>query len=610
MTKQHKEISEKYQLLDEIEHVLKRPGMYIGSTKPHTASEWILTDGMYEKEELTYNPGFLKLFDEIISNSVDEHKRHGKLNLIKVHVTGTTISVLDNGGIPVIKHTEHKQWIPEMIFSNLRAGSNFDDDESRVVAGTNGIGATAVNIFSKRFVVETADGKNRFLQIFTDNMSKKTDPKVTPMTQSFTEITYEPDLDRFGLTTIDEAHVKMMRKRVIDIAASNPGLRLEFNKEKFKFKTFKEYVDTYVQDSIWEKSKDWEIAIGVSKDGFQSVSFVNSIETKEGGTHENYILYQAVETIRAMIKKKHKVEVKPAEIRAHMFLFMNCTIVNPAFDSQTKTRLITEPKDFGTTHKVSDKFNKALFESEVVQSLLDWIEQKKAAEERTELRKLNKSLGTAKVLKLIDAKGRDRQRCVLGIFEGNSAVSAVRKFRDPQMFGAFPLRGKFINVSEMTNTEVIKNDEAVQLMASLGIKFGEYPSALRYGKIYLYTDADPDGDHISASIINFFNKYWPDLINQGRVFKVMTPLVVAKKGKETILFYSDEEFVAWEKKNKAKAWEIEYKKGLAALESPEYSQIIHNPVLVKLVNDEKSMKSLQEWFGPDPTVRKQKLLNH
>lgn len=419
MTKQHKEISEKYQLLDEIEHVLKRPGMYIGSTKPHTASEWILTDGMYEKEELTYNPGFLKLFDEIISNSVDEHKRHGKLNLIKVHVTGTTISVLDNGGIPVIKHTEHKQWIPEMIFSNLRAGSNFDDDESRVVAGTNGIGATAVNIFSKRFVVETADGKNRFLQIFTDNMSKKTDPKVTPMTQSFTEITYEPDLDRFGLTTIDEAHVKMMRKRVIDIAASNPGLRLEFNKEKFKFKTFKEYVDTYVQDSIWEKSKDWEIAIGVSKDGFQSVSFVNSIETKEGGTHENYILYQAVETIRAMIKKKHKVEVKPAEIRAHMFLFMNCTIVNPAFDSQTKTRLITEPKDFGTTHKVSDKFNKALFESEVVQSLLDWIEQKKAAEERTELRKLNKSLGTAKVLKLIDAKGRDRQRCVLGIFEGN-----------------------------------------------------------------------------------------------------------------------------------------------------------------------------------------------
>jgi DNA topoisomerase-2 len=607
MTKQNKEISEKYQLLDEIEHVLKRPGMYIGSTKPHTAQEWILKDGMYEKEELTYNPGFLKLFDEIISNSVDEYKRTGKVTTIKVMVVSDTISVFDNGGIPVIQHTDHKQWIPEMIFSNLRAGSNFDDDESRIVAGTNGIGATAVNIFSTKFMVNTADGKNQFVQVYTDNMSKKTQPKVSGSSRSFTEITYTPDLKRFGMDSIDDAHIKMMRKRVIDIAACNPGLRLEFNTEKFRFKTFKEYVDTYVKDCVWEKSKDWEIAIGVSKDGFQSVSFVNSIATKEGGTHENFILYQAVEAIRAMIKKKHKVEVKPAEIRAHMFLFMNCTIVNPAFDSQTKTRLITEPKDFGTTHKVSDKFNKALFESEVVQSLLDWIEQKKAAEERTELRKLNKTLGTAKILKLIDAKGRDRNKCVLGIFEGNSAVSAVRKFRDPQIFGGFPLKGKFINVSEMTNAEVIKNDEAVQLMGALGIKFGEYPSSLRYGKIYLYTDADPDGDHIAASLLNFFDKYWPDLINHGRIFRVMTPLVVAKKGKETLLFYTDAEFSAWEKKH-AKGWDIEYKKGLAALEDEEYKEIIHKPVLLKLSNDDNYKQSLQDWFGPDPSVRKEKLL--
>lgn len=608
MTKEHKEISGKFQLLDEIEHVLKRPGMYIGSTKPHTAQEWILKDGMYEKEELTYNPGFLKLFDEIISNSVDEYKRNNKITAIKVTVTNNTISVLDNGGIPVIQHIKHKQWIPEMIFSNLRAGSNFDDDESRIVAGTNGIGATAVNIFSNKFIVNTADGKKQFSQTFTDNMSKKTTPVISAASKNFTEIVYSPDLSRFGLTEIDDSHIKMIRKRVIDIAASNPGLKIEFNTEKFKFKTFKDYVDTYVKDSVWEKSKDWEIAIGVSKDGFQSVSFVNSIETKEGGTHENFILYQVVEAIRALIKKKNKVDVKPAEIRAHMFLFMNCTIVNPAFDSQTKTRLITEPKEFGTTHKISDKFNKAIFESDVVQSLLDWIEQKKAAEERTELRKLNKSLGTAKVLKLIDAKGRDRNRCILGIFEGNSAISAVRKFRDPQTFGAFPLRGKFINVSEMTNTEVIKNDEAVQLMGSLGIKFGEYPSDLRYGKIYIYADADPDGDSISSLLINFFDKYWPDLINQGRIFRVMTPLVVAKKGKETLLFYTDVEFLAWEKKNKAKNWEIEYKKGLAALENEEYREIIHKPVLVKLQNDPLYKESLQNWFGPDPTVRKEKLL--
>jgi DNA topoisomerase-2 len=608
MTKEHANISKKYQMLDEIEHVLKRPGMYIGSTKPHTGMEWILNDGLYEKEELTYNPGFLKLFDEIISNSVDEHKKNSKLNRIVVTVTDKTVRVLDNGGIPVIQHTETKKWIPEMVFSHLRSGSNFNDAEERQGGGTNGVGASIVNIFSTQFVVATSDGQNSFLQTFTNNMGKRTVPKIIKSSQRYTEITYQPEIARFGLTEIDATHIKMLRKRAIDVAAANPGLLVEFNKEKFKFKTFKEYVDLYTPNSVWEKSKDWEIAIGVSKDGYQSISFVDSIETKDGGTHEQYILNQVIEQLRVLIKKKHKVEVRPSEIRNHMFLFINCTVINPAFASQTKEKLITEPKEFGTSHSVTDRFAKAVFTSEIIESLLDWIDQKKAAEEKANLRKLNKSLGTAKVLKLIDAKGKDRNKCILGIFEGNSAVSAVRQFRDPQTFGAFPLRGKFINVSELTNSEIIKNEEAVQLMASLGIKFGEDPTDLRYGKVYFYTDADPDGDHIAASLLNFFDKYWPDLVNQGRIFKVMTPLVVAKKAKETLLFYTDEDYVAWEKKTHAKGWEVEYKKGLAALEDIEYKEILHKPMLVRLQNDKDYMSSLVGWFGPDPSIRKQKLL--
>jgi len=604
----NKDIGKKYQLLDEIEHVLKRPGMYIGSTKPHTGNEWILEDGVYEKYELTYNPGFLKLFDEIISNSVDEHKRSGKINTIKVTTTLDTITIWDNGGIPVVQHPQHKVWIPELIFSNLRAGSNFNDDEGRTVAGTNGVGASLVNIFSKRFVIDTADGKNRLLQTFTNNMANRTPAKISRSSQGFTEITYVPDLARFEMKEINASNWKMMRKRVIDIAAANPGLKLEFNGEKFKFKTFKEYVDLYVKDSIWEKSKDWEFAMGVSKEGYQSISFVNSIQTKDGGTHEAYILNQVIEYLRTMIKKKHKVEVKPSEIKNHLFLFINCTVLNPAFSSQTKEKLITEPKDFGTKHDVTEKFAKAVFTSEVIQSLLDWIEQKKNADERAELRKLNKSLANTKVLKLIDAKGKDRNKCVLGIFEGMSALSAVRKFRDPQNFGAFPLKGKFLNVSEMTNSGVIQNDEVVQLMASLGIKLGEEPKDLRYGKVYIYTDADPDGDSIAALLINFFNKYWPELFDQGRIFKVMTPLVVAKKGKEVKPFYSNEEYSVWEKKSGSKGWDVEYKKGLAALEDVEYRDIIHSPVLVKLQNDKLYKDSLSDWFGSDSEPRKEKLL--
>ena len=604
----NKEIGKKYQLLDEIEHVIKRPGMYIGSTKPHTSNEWILEDGAYQKYELTYNPGFLKLFDEIISNSVDEHKRSGKINTIKVTTTSDTITVWDNGGIPVVQHPDHKVWIPELIFSNLRAGSNFNDEEGRTVAGTNGVGASLVNIFSKKFVIDTADGKNRLLQTFTNNMSTRTPAKISRSSQGFTEITYVPDLARFEMTDINTSNWKMMRKRVIDIAAANPGLKLEFNGEKFKFKTFKEYVDLYVKDSVWEKSKDWEFAMGVSKDGYQSISFVNSIGTKDSGTHETYILNQVIDYLRTMIKKKHKVEVKPSEIKNHIFLFINCTVLNPAFSSQTKEKLITEPKDFGTQHTVTEKFAKAVFTSEVIQSLLDWIEQKKNADERAELRKLNKSLGNTKVLKLIDAKGKDRNKCVLGIFEGMSALSAVRKFRDPQNFGAFPLKGKFINVSEMSNSNVIQNDEAIQLMASLGIKLGEEPGDLRYGKVYIYTDADPDGDSIAGLLINFFNKYWPELFSRGCIFKVMTPLVVAKKGKEVIPFYSNEEYSVWEKKTGAKGWDTEYKKGLAALEDFEYREIIHNPVLIKIQNDKLYKDSLNDWFGTDSAMRKEKLL--
>jgi DNA topoisomerase-2 len=306
--------------------------------------------------------------------------------------------------------------------------------------------------------------------------------------------------------------------------------------------------------------------------------------------------------------KKYKGDTKPAEIRNHMFLFLNCTIINPSFSSQTKEKLITEPKDFQTAHKVSEKFAKAIFASEVVQSLLDWIEQKKQAEEKAELRKLNKSLSTAKVLKLIDAKGRDREKCSLGIFEGMSALSAVRKFRDPQTFGAFPLRGKFLNVAELKHAEVIKNEEVVQLMASLGIKLGEDARHPRYGKILIYTDADPDGDSIAGMLINFFARYWPELFAHDRVFKVMTPLVVAKKGKEVLPFYSNEDYQKWEKKTGAKGWNVEYKKGLAALEDDEYKEIIHNPVLVKIDNDGSYKESLNNWFGNDSSIRKEKLL--
>lgn len=615
-----KRIEQKYQKLTDIEHVLLRPFMYIGSISPHKGEQYLYDGERIWNEEVEYNPGFIKLFDEIISNSVDEHRRNPKLNKIEVTVDlhRDEITIRDNGGIPVTKHPVHKEWIPEMIFSNLKAGSNFDDTEKRTVAGTNGVGSTLTNIFSKRFSVSTCDGKNRLDQVFSNNMHDRTKASVYPANRGFTEISYEPDLKRFGMDQIDDTSLLIMFKRCLDVAACNNKLTVVFNwverDEKtrtytLRFKSFEEYIKLYSQEFFYEESKDWKIAFAKADGGFTNVSFVNSVQTKDGGTHVEYIVNQLIAELRELIRKKHKVDVKPNDIRNYLSVFIDCTIINSSFSSQTKEKLITEPKEFGTKHELSDKLIKAVFKSEIIASVLDWVEKKALAQERAELRKLNNALDKTKIPKLIDAQRKgDRGPCILGIYEGLSALSAVRKFRDTQTQGAFPLKGKFLNVSEMKSADIIKNDEAVQLMASLGLRLGEEPTGLRYGRIYIYTDADPDGNSIAALLINFFNRFWPELFEQGRVYKVMTPLVVAKKGKESLNFYTNAEFDKWQEKNSARGWNVEYKKGLAALEDSEYEEIIRNPKVVQLLNDKSYKDSLDVWFGADSAPRKERIL--
>ena len=607
-------IEKKYQKLTDTEHVLLRPGMYIGSIKPQTEEVYLLDKRSYRftPKEITYNPGFLKLFDEIVSNSVDEHKRNRKLNQIKININLETnyISIWDNGGIPVEIHKEYDEWVPEMIFSNLKTGSNFDDTEDRIVVGTNGVGSTLTNIFSKEFVIDTCDGKKRFTQTFKDNMSSRTKPKIKNQKRGFTEITYLPDFERFGMKKIDKASLLMIEKRLYDLAASNPKLKITLNDEVISFRNFKAYAEMYTTPVFYEESKNWKIGIGHSNSGFKAVSFVNSVETKDGGTHVNNVSWQITQFLREKIKRKHRVDVKPNELRQHLFLFIDCTIINPAFSSQTKEKLITQPSEFGSTHELSERTLRQVLNSEIIQSVLDWIQRKKAAEERAKLRKLNKGLDKKKVVKLIDAKKRgDRSKCTLAIFEGDSASSAFRRYRDPQTQGAFPLRGKFINVREIADSKVVQNKEVQSLMAAIGLKIGHEPKDLRYGKILLYTDADVDGNSISALLINFLGKYWPELFEEGRVCKVETPLMVAKKGKETLSFYSDEEYKEWETKQRSlKSWDIEYKKGLAALEDEEYKEIIKNPQVFILTKDNEFDSTLDIWFSKDSTPRKKKIL--
>jgi DNA topoisomerase-2 len=607
-----KNIEQKYRKLSDIDHCLERPGMWVGSIKPKQ-EDYHLHDGeKFVKRSVTYNPAFLKIFDEIVSNSIDEHRRNSKLNEVRVTVDpdAGSIKIWDNGGIPVVMHAEHNEWIPEMIFSNLKAGSNFNDDEERLVAGTNGVGSTLTNIFSTKFRIRTCDGKNAFEQTFSNNMRERTQAKIVKWKDHFTEIFYIPDLPRFSLEKIDADHVEMMRKRCIDLAACNPSLTITFNETAYKFDKFADYCKLYVPDVVYEEGARWKVGIAPSEGSFTQVSFVNSVETKDGGTHVDYIASQVIEWIRERVKKKHKVDLKPSELRNHFFLFVQADIVNPAFSSQTKEKMITEAKEFGSKFELADKTLKAVLASEVVQRILDWAQQKALADERKQLRELNKNLAKGKVLKLIDAKARyGRGDCTLALFEGDSASSAFRKYRDPQRQGAFPLRGKFVNVTEMPATKIIQNQEVKDILAATGLKMGEEPKELRYGKVLIYSDADPDGDSIAGLLINFFGRFWPELFNQGRVCRVMTPLVVAKRKGETLSFYSADEFNEWQAKQKdLSKWDVAYKKGLAALEDEEYREIIQNPNMFAIEADGSLKQTLDAWFGGDPAIRKIKIM--
>tara|TARA_R110000824_G_scaffold60853_14_gene162438 strand:+ start:15769 stop:17607 length:1839 start_codon:yes stop_codon:yes gene_type:complete len=607
-----KSIEQKYRKLDDIEHALLRPGMYIGSTKTRVSESFLLgDDGKFEVRSIKNNPGFLKIFDEIISNSADEHRRNPKLSRIDITTDKETgyITIKDNGGIPVVKHSSHDEWVPEMIFSNLKAGSNFDDSEDRLVAGTNGVGATLTNIFSMEFRIRTCDRKKEFLQVFRNNMRTRETPIIkSKKGRGFTEISYLPDYSQFGMVGLDEDNIQMMRKRCADLAACNPMLKVFFNKERFSYPTFSSYCRLYVDDVNFEASERWKIGIGSSEGGIKQVSFVNGVETKDGGTHIDFVANQVVSAVRERLRKRHKINLRPTEIKNHLFVFVSADIVNSSFSSQTKEKLITDPRDFGSKHELSEKFLKAVCGSEVIQRILDWAQQKKKADERKALRQLNKKLDKEKVLKLIDAKARKREKCTLSLFEGDSASSAFRKYRNPMVQGAFPLRGKFLNVAGMPPTKVVQNKEVQALLNAIGLRLGEDAENLRYGKILIYSDADPDGDSIAGLLTNFFGRYWPELLEKKMLYRVITPLVVAQKKDERKMFYTNEEFEAWSKSNTERGWEVSYKKGLAALEDPEYRSIIRSPKMFALVPGDNLDQALEDWFGNDPDIRKRKMM--
>ena len=583
-----KHIAQTYQVLDEIEHVRKRTGMYAGSTEVQTSSEWVYdpaTKRMTRLRELKYIPALVKIFSEILDNAIDEHRRAPKiLDAIRVDFDQDgSISVTDNGrGIPVEKHPQTGTYVAETVFSNLRAGSNFNDSEDQQLIGTNGVGSTLTNILSTHFRVESCDGKKVLTQDFYKGMRERTEPKIKPDTKNRTKITFTPDYEFFKIAGLDADHALKMTKKVVDAAACNPKVKFYVNGQRVEVKNFGDYVALYDPEYVFDDTEDWKIGVSHS-DGFEAISFVNSVETYQGGTHVWYVTDQITAGLREFVLKKHKVDVKPADIRNHLRVYISANINRPKFSSQTKENMISQPGTYKTSWTVPDAMIKKLIKSPIIQSVLDWAEAKAKAAELAELRKLNKDaskMNPKRVDKFDDAvEKNDRHLCECYFTEGDSARNAIQSARGKNKYiGSFSLRGKPLNVYDAEIKDVIANTEFANMLAITGLQLGEKvlsKTQLRFGKLVVLSDQDLDGFHITSLLLSFWAKYWPELFQLGVIYRMNTPLYIATTGRgETHEFFTQEEYDAWSAK--APKHKAEYFKGLGLFDTETFERFLEN----------------------------------
>ena len=313
--------------------------------------------------------------------------------------------------------------------------------------------------------------------------------------------------------------------------------------------------------------------VSIAEGDPKHVSFVNAICTSKGGTHVNYLLDQLVESIQEHLQKKHKdLVVKPHQIKSKLWIFVNCLIENPTFDSQTKETLTTKVSQFGSTYKFSEKCIKDILKSGIIDDIVNEAKAK-------ELSKMAKSTAGGKKVRLSgvpkledanEAGTRNSEKCTLILIEGDSAMGLAMagiEVVGRDYYGVFPLKGKLLNVREAANKQVSNNDEIQNIVKIMGLQFGKvYDSlkSLRYGSIMIMSDQDTDGSHIKGLVINFIHTFWPTLFKmRGFLKEFITPLLKVSKGEQRIPFFTMQDFKTWSSRTEnVKSWRIKYYKGL------------------------------------------------
>lgn len=592
--------------LDWREHIRMRPGMYIGK----------LGDGSSQDD------GIYILLKEIIDNSIDEFVM-GAGKTIEISLNEKEATVRDYGrGIPLGKMVD--------VVSKMNTGGKYDSRAFKKSVGLNGVGAKAVNALSSHFRVQSIrDNKTRVAEFQYGRIINEDAEKETTIRKG-TKITFIPDEEVFKNYKFRKEYVERMLKNYVYL---NPGLRVIFNGEEYYSENglldlLNDNIDEEViYDIIHLKGEDIEIAMTHSSNSYSEsyYSFVNGQNTTQGGTHLSAFKEAVVRTVREFYNKNYE----PSDIRKSIISAIAIKVIEPVFESQTKTKLgstdmgpdmptvRTFVNDFVKTHldnylhkhpEVAERLEKKIKQAELERKELSGI-QKLARERAKKVSLHNKKLRDCRQ-HYNDQKSERKLDTTIFITEGDSASGSITKSRDVETQAVFSLRGKPLNSYGLTKKIVYENEEFNLLQAALNIENGI--EDLRYNNVVIATDADVDGMHIRLLLITFFLQFFPELVREGHLYILQTPLFRVRNKKETRYCYTEEERIA-AIDELGKNPEITRFKGLGEISPDEFKNFIGKDIKLEPVmmgKDTTIEKLLEFYMGKNTPDRQEFIVNN
>ena len=639
------------------QHILELPDTYVGSTKTNEETRWLYDEpsGKMVWRNVHFNPGLYKIFDEIIVNARDEFVRSTitagmtpvKHIDIAVSTNGegdTVISIENDGdGIAIEMDAEQKVMIPEMIFGHLLTSSNYDKSEEKIVGGKNGYGGKCTNILSKLFTVDIKNPQagKQYVQSWYNNMFQVEKPSIKAYkgAKGAVKITFLPDRarfqDAFDASGIIPDMVACFHTRVIELAALvGKDVKVTWNGATIASNTFEKFIKLFLRDGMTGFAYEhcgprWEIGAILASHLYSDeeelpedkhISFVNGIHTKKGGKHVETVSRKVLTDFCEFAKKK-KVDIKPGQLKNSVVLFINSTIVNPSFDSQSKEFLTTPAAEFGSRPEYSGKLVDTLGKLGLLEEARFILEAKTLRDvKKTDGKKRSTIRGIVKLEDALMAGTAKSKDCTLILTEGDSAAtSAISGLKEVgrELWGVFPLRGKLLNVRDITIQKFNANEELTAIKKILGLEQGkQYKSIgeLRYGRIMIMADQDHDGSHIKGLLMNLFHAEWPGLMHTGFLCTLLTPILKAAKGKSVLSFYSLPEFNQWREDqgltDTMGGWKIKYYKGLGTstpAEAREWFRDLHE---IQYQWDEKTDASMNLAFNKKQADDRKQWLSH